>query len=66
MLQHSLGLTGGGAAKKVNSPLGCIRQTVASRSREGILPLCSALLTPNLDIAYSFQPPIQEKQGHMG
>jgi len=53
------------AVNKAKSPLGCTRQSVASRSREGILSLCSVLLTPHLDIASSFQPPIQERQGHM-
>ena len=31
-------------AKKVTSLPGCIRLSVASRSREGILPFCSALV----------------------
>ena len=31
-------------AQKVNHTLGCIKSSVASRSREVILPLCSALL----------------------
>ncbi|KAK4808964.1 hypothetical protein QYF61_015198 [Mycteria americana] len=31
------------AAKKVNAVLGCIRQSMASRSREAILPLCTPL-----------------------
>ena len=32
------------AAQKAKHLLGCITSSVASRSREGMLPLCSALL----------------------
>lgn len=32
------------ATKKANSFMGCTRRSIASRSREGIPPLCSALL----------------------
>jgi len=32
---------------KTNRILGCIKSSVASSSREGILPLCSALVTPH-------------------
>ena len=37
------------AARKDNRPLGCIEIDIASWVREGIDPLCSALLQPHLE-----------------
>ena len=36
------------AAQKANCILGCIKGSMASRSREGILPLCSAEIPPGV------------------
>ncbi|CAM4598918.1 unnamed protein product [Lepidochelys kempii] len=47
-------------AKKANSILGCISRSIASRSREVIIPLSSALVRAHLSILSSFGPPTIE------
>ncbi|GAB0193935.1 hypothetical protein GRJ2_001858800 [Grus japonensis] len=49
------------AAQKANRVLGCIPSSVSSRSREGILPLYSALMRPPLQYCVQLWGPQDKK-----
>jgi len=48
-------------AQKTNHILGCIKRSMAGRSREVILPLCSPLVRPHLEFCVQFRSPQYKK-----
>jgi len=55
------------ATQKANHILGCIKSSMASRSRKGILSLCSTLGRPHLKSCSAALPPsAQERHGPVG
>jgi len=48
-------------AQKANHILGCIKSSMVSRSRDGILPLCSTLVRPHLESCLQLWSPQHRK-----
>jgi len=55
------------AAQKASHTLGCIPSSVGSRAREGVLPLCSSLVRPLLEVLHpALEPSAQDRAGAVG
>jgi len=54
-------------ARRACSTQGCVRRSIASRQREGIVPLHSTLVRPHLGCHVQFwAPTVQERYAHTG